>query len=118
MAQRTKVTIPYLREKKAQGRPITMLTAYDFPIANIEDEIGIDIILCGDSLGMTVYGFSGTNPARERRVGGKGRHHTRRNDGRGPRSGLQEMRDEGTAGHTDAARGKHLAGFESKTLKF
>ena len=62
MAQRTKVTIPYLREKKAQGRPITMLTAYDFPIANIEDEVGIDIILCGDSLGMTVYGFSGTNP--------------------------------------------------------
>ena len=62
MAQRIKVTIPYLREKKAQGKPITMLTAYDFPIANIEDEIGIDIILCGDSLGMTVYGFNGTNP--------------------------------------------------------
>jgi 3-methyl-2-oxobutanoate hydroxymethyltransferase len=62
MAQRTKVTIPYLREKKAQRRPITMLTAYDFPIAGIEEEIGIDIILCGDSLGMTVYGFSGTNP--------------------------------------------------------
>lgn len=62
MAQRTKVTIPYLREKKAQGKPITMLTAYDFPIANIEEEIGIDIILCGDSLGMTVYGFSGTTP--------------------------------------------------------
>jgi len=62
MAERTKVTIPYLREKKAQGKPITMLTAYDFPIANIEEEIGIDIILCGDSLGMTVYGFSGTTP--------------------------------------------------------
>ena len=62
MAQRTKVTIPYLREKKAQGRPITMLTAYDFPFADIEEEIGIDIILCGDSLGMTVYGFSGTTP--------------------------------------------------------
>lgn len=62
MAQRTKVTIPYLREKKAQGKPITMLTAYDFPIAGIEEEIGIDIILCGDSLGMTVYGFSGTTP--------------------------------------------------------
>jgi 3-methyl-2-oxobutanoate hydroxymethyltransferase len=62
MAERTKVTIPYLREKKAQGKPITMLTAYDFPIAGIEEEIGIDIILCGDSLGMTVYGFSGTNP--------------------------------------------------------
>ena len=39
-----------------------MLTAYDFPIADIEEEIGIDIILCGDSLGMTVYGFSGTTP--------------------------------------------------------
>jgi 3-methyl-2-oxobutanoate hydroxymethyltransferase len=62
MAERTKVTIPYLREKKAQGKPIVMLTAYDFPIATIEDEIGVDMILCGDSLGMTVYGFSGTNP--------------------------------------------------------
>lgn len=62
MAQRAKVTIPYLREKKAQGRPITMLTAYDFPFADIEEEIGIDMILCGDSLGMTVYGFSGTTP--------------------------------------------------------
>jgi 3-methyl-2-oxobutanoate hydroxymethyltransferase len=60
MEQRTKVTIPYLREKKAQGRPITMLTAYDFPFADIEEEIGIDMILCGDSLGMTVYGFTGT----------------------------------------------------------
>ncbi len=62
MAEHTKVTIPYLKEKKAQGKPIVMLTAYDFPIATIEDEIGVDIILCGDSLGMTVYGFSGTNP--------------------------------------------------------
>ncbi|MHB9098621.1 MAG: 3-methyl-2-oxobutanoate hydroxymethyltransferase [Syntrophales bacterium] len=62
MAEPIKVTIPYLREKKAQGKPIVMLTAYDFPIATIEDEIGVDIILCGDSLGMTVYGFSGTNP--------------------------------------------------------
>src|SRR5512133_1832780 len=57
-----KVTIPYLREKKAQGKPITMLTAYDFPMALIEDEIGIDMILCGDSMGMTVFGFNGTNP--------------------------------------------------------
>jgi 3-methyl-2-oxobutanoate hydroxymethyltransferase len=62
MTQRAKVTIPYLRGKKAQGKPITMLTAYDFPFADIEEEIGIDMILCGDSLGMTVYGFSGTTP--------------------------------------------------------
>jgi 3-methyl-2-oxobutanoate hydroxymethyltransferase len=57
-----KVTIPYLKEKKAQGKPITMLTAYDYPMALIEDEIGIDMILCGDSMGMTVFGFNGTNP--------------------------------------------------------
>jgi 3-methyl-2-oxobutanoate hydroxymethyltransferase len=62
MAEPIKVTIPYLREKKAQGKPIVMLTAYDFPMADLQDEIGIDMILCGDSLGMTVYGFSGTTP--------------------------------------------------------
>lgn len=62
MAERNKVTIHTLREKKAQGKPITMLTGYDYPTARIEDEVGTDIILCGDSLGMTVYGFSGTTP--------------------------------------------------------
>ena len=60
MTERIRVTIPYLREKKAQKKPIVMLTAYDFPLAGIEDEIGIDMILCGDSLGNTVYGFQGT----------------------------------------------------------
>lgn len=62
MTSPTRVTIPYLREKKAAGIPIVMITGYDFPIAAIENEIGIDIILCGDSLAMTVYGFSGTTP--------------------------------------------------------
>jgi 3-methyl-2-oxobutanoate hydroxymethyltransferase len=62
MAERKKVTIPVLREKKAQGKPITMLTGYDYPTACLEDEAGTDIILCGDSLGMTVYGYSGTTP--------------------------------------------------------
>ncbi|KJS90380.1 MAG: 3-methyl-2-oxobutanoate hydroxymethyltransferase [Desulfosporosinus sp. BICA1-9] len=54
--------MPYLKEKKAKGEPITMLTAYDYPMAVIEDNLGIDIILCGDSLGMTVYGYKGTVP--------------------------------------------------------
>lgn len=62
MKERAKVTIPYLKEKKARREPIVMLTAYDFPLALLEEEAGIDIILCGDSLGMTVYGFSGTTP--------------------------------------------------------
>ncbi|MDZ4163577.1 MAG: 3-methyl-2-oxobutanoate hydroxymethyltransferase [Smithellaceae bacterium] len=62
MPNPVKVTIPYLREKKAAGIPIVMLTAYDFPLASIQNEIGVDIILCGDSLGMTVYGFGGTTP--------------------------------------------------------
>lgn len=62
MTTRAAVTIPYLREKKAKREPIVMLTAYDFPLALLEEEAGIDIILCGDSLGMTVYGFSGTTP--------------------------------------------------------
>ncbi|MEW6661932.1 MAG: 3-methyl-2-oxobutanoate hydroxymethyltransferase [Bacillota bacterium] len=60
--KRPKVTIPYLNEKKAKGEPITFLTAYDYPTAVIEESIGIDIILCGDSLGMTVYGFESTLP--------------------------------------------------------
>jgi 3-methyl-2-oxobutanoate hydroxymethyltransferase len=58
----TKITIPSLRDKKTRGIPIVMITGYDFPMAAIEDEVGIDMILCGDSLGMTVYGFGGTNP--------------------------------------------------------
>jgi 3-methyl-2-oxobutanoate hydroxymethyltransferase len=37
-----------------------MLTGYDFPFALIEEEVGIDMILVGDSLGMAVYGISGT----------------------------------------------------------
>lgn len=61
-SKRRVVTIPYLKEKKAKGEPITMLTAYDYPMAVIEDDLGIDIILCGDSLGMTVYGYKGTVP--------------------------------------------------------
>lgn len=59
---RAKVTIPYLQEKKAKKEPITMLTAYDYPMAYLEEQAEIEIILCGDSLGMTVYGYDGTLP--------------------------------------------------------
>ena len=57
-----KTTILDIYKKKAEGRKITMLTAYDFPTAQIVDQAGIDIILVGDSLGMVVQGVSSTLP--------------------------------------------------------
>jgi 3-methyl-2-oxobutanoate hydroxymethyltransferase len=60
--ERKKVTIAELMAKKAQGRKITMLTAYDYPTAQMVDKAGIDTILVGDSLGMVVLGYSSTVP--------------------------------------------------------
>ncbi|QDR79133.1 3-methyl-2-oxobutanoate hydroxymethyltransferase [Sporomusa termitida] len=59
---RAKVTIPYLMDKKAKHEQISMMTCYDYPMALLQEQAGIDIILCGDSLGMTVYGYDGTLP--------------------------------------------------------
>lgn len=58
--QRKKVTTLALRRKKAQGESITMLTAYDYPTAQVMDQVGLDIILVGDSLGMVVLGYENT----------------------------------------------------------
>jgi len=57
-----KITILDIYKKKAEGKKITMLTAYDFPTAQIVDQSGIDMILVGDSLGMVVQGVSSTLP--------------------------------------------------------
>lgn len=57
-----KITISYLQEKKKEAQKITMLTAYDYPMARLVDEAGIDIILVGDSLGMVVLGYDSTLP--------------------------------------------------------
>ena len=57
-----KITILDIYKKKAEGRKITMLTAYDYPTAQIVDQAGIDMILVGDSLGMVVQGVSSTLP--------------------------------------------------------
>jgi 3-methyl-2-oxobutanoate hydroxymethyltransferase len=51
-----KTTIRTFLKKKADGEKIAMLTAYDFPIANLLDAAGIDGILIGDSLGQVVQG--------------------------------------------------------------
>ncbi len=47
---------------KQEGQKITWLTGYDFPTAQFEEAAGVDMILVGDSLGMCVYGYSGTVP--------------------------------------------------------
>ena len=47
---------------KAEGMPIAMLTAYDFPFARIFDNAGVDVMLVGDSLGMVVQGADSTLP--------------------------------------------------------
>jgi 3-methyl-2-oxobutanoate hydroxymethyltransferase len=59
---RKKVTTLALRQKKEQGEPIVMLTAYDYPTAMAEDQAGVDVILVGDSLGMVVLGYENTLP--------------------------------------------------------
>lgn len=57
-----KITINDFFKKKAEGEKITMLTAYDFPLAQVVDEAGIDAILVGDSLAMVVQGQETTLP--------------------------------------------------------
>jgi len=51
-----------LQRMRQRGEPISMLTAYDFSMARLLDEAGIDILLVGDSLGMVVQGHETTLP--------------------------------------------------------
>jgi 3-methyl-2-oxobutanoate hydroxymethyltransferase len=57
---RRKITIATIREKKLHRDPITCLTAYDYATARLVDEAGIDIVLVGDSLAMTMLGYENT----------------------------------------------------------
>src|SRR5271169_3083848 len=56
----TKVTAETIRAMKARGEKIAALTAYDFPMAKLLDEVGVPLILVGDSLGMVVLGYPDT----------------------------------------------------------
>ncbi|MGE3857796.1 MAG: 3-methyl-2-oxobutanoate hydroxymethyltransferase [Dehalococcoidia bacterium] len=56
------INIVDLQRMREQGKPITMLTAYDYPTAKAADAAGIPILLVGDSLGMVVLGYDSTVP--------------------------------------------------------
>ena len=56
------ITVLDLQRMREQGKPITMLTAYDYATAKLADEAEIPILLVGDSLGMVVLGYDSTVP--------------------------------------------------------
>src|SRR5436190_2235948 len=67
------ITVRDLRTFKAQGRRFAMLTAYDYPTAQILDEAGIPVLLVGDSLAQNVLGYETTLPVTMDEM----LHHTR-----------------------------------------
>ncbi len=62
MTDRKKVILPTLFKKVADGQPISWLTCYDYPTAYLQEQAEIDMILVGDSLGMTMLGYDSTLP--------------------------------------------------------
>lgn len=57
-----KNTVATLAEMKAKGERISQLTCYDYTSARLMDEAGVNMILVGDSLGMTMQGYADTIP--------------------------------------------------------
>lgn len=57
-----RLTLGDLAAKKQAGDPLVMVTAYDFPSAQIVEEAGVDMVLVGDSAAMTVLGYDSTVP--------------------------------------------------------
>ncbi|MEO7539389.1 MAG: 3-methyl-2-oxobutanoate hydroxymethyltransferase [Pyrinomonadaceae bacterium] len=57
-----KVYLPAIRAAKQRGEKLVCLTAYDYPTARIVDEVGVDIILVGDSMGNVIHGYGNTIP--------------------------------------------------------
>lgn len=61
-APERKLTILDIAAKHDQGDPLTMVTVFDYPTGRLADQSGLDMVLVGDSLGMTVLGYDGTVP--------------------------------------------------------
>ncbi|PZE21916.1 3-methyl-2-oxobutanoate hydroxymethyltransferase [Paenibacillus xerothermodurans] len=62
MEKRKAATIAKFKKMKDNGTPISMITAYDYPSAQLVEEAGVDVILVGDSLGNVVLGYDSTVP--------------------------------------------------------
>ncbi len=62
MSESRRITVPQFSALKSSGRKITMVTAYDFPTAEMVDAAGVECILVGDSLAMVVQGHDTTLP--------------------------------------------------------
>jgi 3-methyl-2-oxobutanoate hydroxymethyltransferase len=62
MTDRKKITLPTLLKKMSDGIPITFITCYDYAMAHLVEQAGVDMVLVGDSLGMTMLGYEGTLP--------------------------------------------------------
>ena len=61
-AAKPAITVPQLRQFKAEARKLVALTAYDASFAAVLDNNGVDLVLVGDSLGMVVQGYASTLP--------------------------------------------------------
>ncbi len=59
-ADRQPVTLPRLAEMKRNREPIVMVTAYDYPSAQVAEEAGVDLVLVGDSAANVVLGYAST----------------------------------------------------------
>lgn len=56
MTERKKINMPYLYHIVQDKEPISWLTCYDYPTAYLQEQAGVEMILVGDSLGMTMLG--------------------------------------------------------------